>query len=220
MKLSHALIGAAICAAGSASFASTSTTFSDGADGWKAENGATGFNWISTGGVSGGFVQASDTGGNGLWFFDAPAAYLGNESAAYGGTLSYSIQSSPTAPALVGSYADVQLLGANGVLLAYGGDSLPGTTWTPYSISLVANGSWKIGSTTGQAATEAQMVAVLSDLKDLRIRGDYRQSIETTGLDSVVLTSPVPEPAAWALMLGGLGAVGGLARRRARKLEA
>jgi hypothetical protein len=207
---------------GSATFASTlaSSSFDDGAEGWKTENGSTGFAWMPTGGDTGGFISASDVGGAGLWFFEAPTAFLTAAAGAYGGTLTYELESSPTSPPIAGSYANVQLLGANGLLLAYGGIANPAATWTPYTVSLSA-GNWMVGSVGGPVATQAQLVSVLSDLKDLRIRGDYKQAIETTGLDTVVLSAaPVPEPETYALMLAGLGALAGLSLRRLKNRAA
>lgn len=39
--------------------------------------------WISSGGNPGGYINASDLGGNWFWF-SAPAKFLGNKSAAFG----------------------------------------------------------------------------------------------------------------------------------------
>lgn len=216
MKAHQIAASALLGAVASASFADTlvASSFAAGTQGWKAENGAVNFQWVAAGGAPGGFIQADDPGGNGLWFFAAPSAYLGDMLAAYGGTLSYSLTNNSTAPPIVGSFADVQLLGSNGVLLAFGGGPLPGA-WTDYSVDLIADGSWHLGSVGGAVATAADFAGVLADLKSLRIRGDYRQRVETTGLDSVLLVSaPVPEPTTAALMLAGLAVAAQFARRK------
>lgn len=49
--------------------------------------------------------------------------------------------------------------------------------------------------------------------------GDLVEQFDATGAFNVTV-SPVPEPAAYALMLGGLAAVGALARRRSRSRAA
>ena len=215
MKVHQIAACAILGVAASAGFAGTLATssFDTGPQGWKAENGAVNFQWVAAGGAPDGFIQAADPGGRGLWFFAAPSAYLGDMLSAYGGTLSYSLTNNSSALPIVGSFADVQLLGSNGVLLAFGGGPLP-DAWTEYSVDLIADGSWHVGSVGGAVATAADFAGVLADLKSLRIRGDYRQRVETTGLDSVLLVSaPVPEPTTAALLLAGLAVVAQFSRR-------
>jgi len=190
--------------------------FDAGAQGWFAVNGAHSFDWQGSGGAPGGHVQAKDFDGQTLWFFAAPADYLGDKLTAYGGSLSFALKSDSSSLALVTPYADIHLLGQNGVRLVYAGSLLPGSDWTRYNIALVADGAWHVDSISGAAATAADFEGVLSDLRQLRIRGDYRQAVETTGLDAVVLSSAaaVPEPVTAWLWLAGLAVVAGTARRR------
>lgn len=216
MKVHHIAACALFSVAASTTFAGTlaASSFAAGTQGWTAENGAVNFHWVAAGGSPDGFIQADDPGGMGLWFFAAPSAYRGNMLAAYGGALFYSLTNNSSAPPVMGSFADVQLLGSNGILLAFGGGPLPGA-WTHYSVDLIADGSWHVGSVGGAVATATDFAGVLGDLKSLRIRGDYRQRMDTTGLDSVLLLSaPVPEPATAALLLAGLAVVAQFSRRR------
>lgn len=191
------------------------SAFKQGDESWSVQNGAGNFLWLATGGDPGGYIRALEIPEpSSLWFFSAPASFLGNKAAAYGGTLSFSMRSNWSPPEITAPHASVQLLGANGVLLALQGDVPPALDWTRFSVSLVADGDWKLGSVNGSAASAADMQAVLSDLLALRINGDFGQGVEVSGLDSVVL-SAVPEPAAMALFLAGLAVVVGRARCRA-----
>jgi MYXO-CTERM domain-containing protein len=185
------------------------STMDAGTDGWLAVNGARDFHWEPAG-----YVTAGDFNGNELWFFAAPAPFRGDIGAAYGGTLSFSLMSAGASLQPLARYADVQILGANGVLLAFSGTFLPTAQWADYTVPIVAGGGWSIGSILGPAAGAADMQAVLADVRQLRIRGDYFQAIEMTALDNVRLSSgPVPEPATAVLALVGLAGLGAWARR-------
>ena len=214
MLLKGVLGSAAFVIAASTCSATTlaSSGFDASAEGWSAANGARSFAWVATGGDPDGYISARELRGETLWYFVAPADYLGDVGSAYGGTLSYRLKSDGSSAPLETAYADVQLLGSNGVRLAYNGGVAPTADWSQYGVSLVADGSWRVDSLSGAVATAADLQGVLSGLQELRIRGDYFQAVETTGLDSVVLTA-VPEPASALLMLGGLGLLAAVARR-------
>ena len=63
----------------------------------------------------------------------------------------------------------------------------PGTAWTAYTVPLRAGAGWKVGDGKGKEATEEQIRDVLSNLKTVKIRGEYREGEDTGGLDTVVL---------------------------------
>ncbi|MFY9509693.1 MAG: laminin B domain-containing protein [Rubrivivax sp.] len=214
MGVKRLLAATLLAATSSVSFALTlaESGFVDGTEGWQAINGARNFRWVAHGGNPDGHVTARDLSAGSLWFFDAPSAFLGDLGAALGSTLRYALKSDSASSPLNRAFADVQLLGANGVLLAHGGAAAPGSDWTSYTVALVADGGWHIGSLEGAVATTADLAAVLANLSALRIRGDYYQASELTGLDNVVLTT-VSEPATAALLLGGAALLLGLRRR-------
>jgi hypothetical protein len=212
MRLAAFLILAG--AAGSASAVTLASSSFDASDeGWSAVNGARDFEWRAEGGDPDGHISARDFSGDTLWFFAAPSSFLGNQAGALGGALSFSLKLDSSSVALSERFAGVQLLGRNGVRLAFDGDIDPGSDWATFTIPLVADGSWRLESVAGDAATAADLAGVLGDLADLRIRGDYRQRDELTALDNVVLTA-VPEPGTLALLIGGLAVVARASRRR------
>jgi hypothetical protein len=54
-------------------------------------------------------------------------------------------------------------------------------------------------------------VLALDNMSGDAMHASYAASLEVSGLS----LAPIPEPSTWALMLGGLAAVGAAARRRA-----
>jgi hypothetical protein len=217
MRLQRPLVLAALGGACLAAQAVTlvSTGFDTGAEGWFAANGASSTHYATTGGDPGGYVWATDTTAQKIWIFVAPSAYFGDFSAALAGSLSFSLRtSSPGTPQnlLIG---DVKISG-NGIDLVTNISSPPTATWTNYSVTLAPSAAWYVGVIGGTLATSADFASVLSNVSALHIRGDFTNTGEATGLDSVVLATaaPVPEPASWALLLAGAGAITSLVRRR------
>lgn len=203
-----ALLGSvAILPAAEATIAST---FDTDADGWLVVDLLYNGDYLAPittfapsyadGGNPGGHIAASDPSDQ-SFFFQAPARFLGNLGAYYGGTLAFDQRVSPTSPEWRED-PDV-ILGGGGLQLLYRGAANPGGDWTSFSVSLSESG-WHVGSLSGPAPTAEQFNTVLGDVSILRIRGEYIIGvIETTSLDNVVLTA-VPEPGTWALMVGGL----------------
>ena len=179
------------------------STFNSNAEGWTTPNDADGtITYAAAGGNPGGLVAGSPfvlvLGATTLYVpfnFVAPGTYLGNRSSYYNGTLRYDIQQSTTgAP---NQYAEVTIANSLGITLYY----FPATpnqpaaapAWTTFSVTLNNTlGYWKTtNSATGSAATEAQLLNVLTDLVNLEIRGLYRDANTTNRLDNVSFRPPI-----------------------------
>lgn len=167
--------------------------------------------YLATGGNPGGYIQASDP-SNDSFFFQSSTAFLGNLSAYAGGTLGFDAYYTPQQNEWNG---DPDVILSNGTTtLFYKGATHPGADWTHVDITLASGAGWTVGSFGAGAANAADFTDVLSSVSVFRIRGEYVAGvIETTGLDNVVL-SAVPEPEAWAMLIGGLGVLGLRLRRR------
>ncbi|MCP5279116.1 MAG: PEP-CTERM sorting domain-containing protein [Thiobacillus sp.] len=151
-------------------------------------------------------------------YFSAPATFLGDKSSAFGGTLSfdYSVFTPGTGYA---NEAEVVLKGAGMTLVYDATSSLLYTTpisWSHIEITL-SGGGWRVGDIfSGAPASNAQLLAVLSDLDALWINAEhYTPEMEAIALDNVVLSAPVPEPRTWIMMGLGLALLGRLFKRQA-----
>ncbi|MFG0253272.1 MAG: laminin B domain-containing protein, partial [Phycisphaerales bacterium JB038] len=180
------LPGAATCC-----FADVHSTFDDSADGWRIADLATGDsyiqvlgyydpNWHATGGDPDGYISRLDPSSNTI-FFEAPDKFLGDQTAAYGRNLHFSLQT---------DYTDYD---EEPFLLLISGDqvllhefTMPGTDWTRYSVLLDETSFYD--HATGLPVSSDDFLAILGDLEALRISAEYGMGlIETTSLDRVRL---------------------------------
>lgn len=175
------------------------SSFGSGDEGWRVGD-LTGVGplvaptYFGGGGNPGGFIRAQDL----FWWtaFIAPASFLGDMSAAYGGQLRFDqrelANSGGAAPA-------VALEGA-GLRLGHAG-VMPGTVWTTIVVPLTPGG-WVNGATLAPATAE-ELLAALSNLTALRINADYLDGPDQVDLDNVVLLTP--EPSTMAMLAAALG---------------
>jgi len=186
-----------------AGYSQISSTFNANALGWTTPNDADGtIGYSATGGNPGGMVFGSplsfNLGAGTIYVpfnFVAPAAYLGNRSAYYNGTLRYEIQQSTTGTP--NQYAEVTIANSGGITLYYfpttPNQPAAAPVWTPYLVEFNnTTGFWKTtNSPTGPVAAETQIQSILSDLASLQIRGLYRDANTTNRLDNVSFTPPI-----------------------------
>jgi len=214
-----------------ATASAVSSNFDTDADGWTVIDVATGslgdaayvddgsvaeFDYKSTGGNPGGYIEAIDP-SDGTFLFVAPAKFLGNLSGYAGGTLAWDTFYTPNDENDWRGDPDVILSNGTTTIVYQAPANPVGTSWNSFVTTLSPGAGWTIGGVSGTAATADDFAAVLGGVTILRIRGEfYTGVVETTGLDNVVLTA-VPEPGTWALMAGGFALLGlRAARRRGR----
>jgi hypothetical protein len=202
------------------------STFDTNSEGWNtvslnnsgAISGTHTVTWNATGGNPDGHLSRTDPQAGTTFYWNAPAQFLGDMSAAYGGTLGYEVRHSGGS---LYNAADVILVGgATPLTLVFDAAAMPTTAWTLFSIPF-SEGQWRVGSLSGAFATQQQLMDVLAALTALRIRGEYIDGTGETGrLDNVSVNAPpepTPEPAALALMGTGLAGCAVVARRKHRQ---
>ena len=184
------LVGGSLADTFTVSGASTAESrFEDaaaGLDGWTTANDGANLTRVASGGNPGGFVQATDQGLGSVWYWVAPPKFRGNQTAKYGGALSFDLRQSPTTNQF--AFSDDVVLSGGGLSLVATLGSRPGASFTSYTIDLLG-ANWRVGSAGGPVATEAQLLQALGNVTDLRIRGEYSLALDTGGLDNVVLAA-------------------------------
>ena len=209
-----------------AAYADVTETFSTGPNGWSSVDlrtdtlGLSQYTAVvstlevthSDGGNPGGYFSAADP-SSGSFYFQAPAAFLGNLAPYAGGTLSWDTIYTPTGSPWSD---DPDIILSNGTTaLFYDGNLDPAGAWTHVSVTLAPGAGWTVGSFGGPAATASDFAAVLPSVTLLRLRGEFYNGVaETTGVDNVALTSAVPEPKTWALVAVGILLLGRSVRTR------
>ena len=227
-----ALVGGA--AAGPAAAATFGSDFTLGAEDWTAVAVANDLSLVTpiynlpvsanppvvhvaTGGNPGGRITVTDP--NADWtHFVAPAAFLGNQAALYGGSLSYDMQQQANGGLFING-PNVALVGTNGTVLVYGSNNPPpeAPAWKHYDVPFATDAAgWFVGSVFGPAATGTQLSSVLGSLQALLINAEFANQIaEVTSLDNVrFTTNPASVPLPPAIL--GFAAALGLLRARRR----
>ena len=154
--------------------------------GWSLANPPThAAEFDASGGVNGGALYRDDELIGDTEYFIAPSSFLGVRDAFYGGVLHFAIRQDDTMNPFYGPL--VMLDGPTGTLI-YDDTMNPGLSFTQFEVPLTAAG-WK-HYPGGAVATERDLSGTLSDLRALRIRGEFSNSIDKSWVDDVVLRGP------------------------------
>lgn len=183
----------------------TARSYFDNADeGWATSQSAAGAQtsaaYLEAGSASGsGGIQFTDTSAVTTGYFHSNEDFEGNQSAVYGGSLSFRQYLDLNGAALdLLTGPQLEIVGAAGTLTfrglldqtsasaapSYNPYALVDGQWTTVEIPITA-GNWMIG---GSVATEAQIKAILASVSDIRIKADYTTlSGDSSRLDNVEL---------------------------------
>ena len=168
--------------------------------------------YAATGGNPGGYIYEPDPSDN-TYYFQAPAKFLGNQSAAFGGTFIFDVADGP----ITNFNADESSLILVGTTESiYFPESLAvNPAFTTLSFTLAPGNGGVINGQGGASATLADFTAVLGNLQAVYLLGDYYNGDDTAKLDNVFVNS-VPEPNALTIagVFAAVGMVLWLRRRR------
>jgi hypothetical protein len=174
-----------------------SSGFETNADGWTitgdAQTSHVEPDYNGQGGNPDGLISAVDDVTGGVWYFQAPAKYLGDASATYGRYLDFDLKTNAISSPF--DSFDVVLAGS-GMTLGFDVPNNPVVdAWTSFRVKLDETAGWRITQTVSESAfagfatlpvpTADQMKAVLGNLTQLLIRGEFQDGADTGYLDNV-----------------------------------
>ncbi len=136
------------------------------------------------------YIAHQDLGPGTYWFFRAPTKFYGDRSGLYGKKLVFDLKQTNPEPN-AGLAPFVILRGGGYNLYLYDTDlTKPDTTWKTYSYALDVSAGWRLNSgwsTASTLATQSDIIAVLTTLTDMRIRGEFTDGADQGYLDNVGL---------------------------------
>jgi len=174
----------------------TTSQFQTDAEGWiitgDAQGGYTEASYSPDGGVLDGYIYADDDVAGGVWYFTSPNDYHGNKTEYYGATLKYSLFQESNRSNQFESADIIFRNGTDQITYVYSDPSkYPTDEWTDYSINISAGNGWLKGAyDSGVEATEADIKAVLSNVTEFSIRGEFESGADTGGMDNVIILNP------------------------------
>lgn len=163
------------------------STFDVDDEGWLVVGDATSSTpqYNAEGGNDGGYISADDTAAGGVWVWSAPGKFLGDRSSSFGKNLSFDLAQSSLDSQFDDN--DVLIVGGN-MTLVLNLLNNPGIEWTNYSVKLDSSEDWRITHYVwGDVATDEQIMEVLSNVLEIKIRGEYVSGPDVGSLDNVIL---------------------------------
>ena len=224
LLLKTASIALAMVAGEAASAGTIRYTFDHSSEGWASGNVASATaNALGAAPWINGQISISDIADQTGVF--APTTVLGNQSAAYGGSISWQVADAFNDGV---SYAALILYGSTmAASLDLGPPSTNLGNLTTYTVTLnPANFHVFTGGYHSSAATVTQgnFRAILANLKGIGFNTEYKTGPDDSRFDNAVFTGfsvggAVPEPSTWMLLIVGFGLTG-VATRRTRRSAA
>jgi hypothetical protein len=174
-----------------------SSGFETSADGWTitgdAQTSHVEPDYSGQGGNPDGLISAVDDVTGGIWYFQAPAQYLGDASATYGRYLDFDLKTNAISSPF--DSFDVVLVGAE-MTLGFDTPMNPVVdAWTSFRVRLDEAAGWRVTDAVSESAfaafgtlrapTASQMKAVLGNLTQVLIRGEFQTGADTGYLDNV-----------------------------------
>lgn len=142
--------------------------------------------WVPLGGDFGGCIQIDDVQSGSDTFFSAPPKFRGDDSAFYGGTLTYQLNDTAG-----NDYMDddAVVLKGGGLTLVFESKTKPTDKkmqFTKFTIPLSEKG-WTKDKYHGTPVNAAEMRKALAKVMELSIRSEYHTGQDDSHLDNVVM---------------------------------
>lgn len=149
----------------------------------------------ASGGNPGGFASAVITSIYGH-YWTSPAKFNGNIAyRSYGQLLRYDLQINVTPTVHNINYGDVMIESTSGHRIVYTHPDFPSVSpgWRSFSVRLDETVNWRWSAANGPVATLQQIMTVLTDVRGIRISGQYTNTQPViSGIDNVILEQRSP----------------------------
>ncbi len=159
------------------------STFDANDEGWTLNGDAAARAELrSAGGNPSGHICGKDSVNGDIWYFIAPARFLGDASKFFGKRLTWDLKQDNMYQQLKGR--DVVLQG-NGLSIVFNIKATPAKEWTSYEARIDELSGWKLDDASQPAATGPQIRTVLKNITSLRLRGEFADGPDSACLDNV-----------------------------------